>query len=95
MRAGFTVFAPPHGYAKAMSSAQAYTSEELQAMWQTFQQSQEASCPVCGGVVRIELVGDPAEGGGEVAEISAKCSNCGREGRDKPGEHTDTQGWLD
>ena len=75
-----------------------YTHGELEALWQTFQKSEQAECPNCGsGDVKIELVSDPAEGGSgkETAEIEATCGNCGREGTYQPGEEKDTYGWID
>lgn len=78
-----------------MTNAAPYTSEELEAIWQTFQGGQEPTCPVCSAPVTVELSEDAAERNVEVAEIHVSCTNCGRRGRDKPGEHTDTQAWLD
>ncbi|WMT58628.1 hypothetical protein [Truepera radiovictrix] len=78
-----------------MADAQSYTSEELLAMWQSFQLNQQPMCPACGEAVELELSGDPAESGADTAEFRAHCTGCGREGRDKPGEHGDVQAWLD
>lgn len=77
------------------STSEDYTSEELQAMWQSFQQNRQPMCPVCDAPVKVELSEDAADASVAVAEIQASCTNCGRSGRDKPGEHTDTQAWLD
>ena len=77
------------------SSEQRYSSEEMQAIWTTFQQTQEARCPVCDGPVEVEMSGDPATGGADEAEVQASCQKCGRTGKDRPGSHGDFQGWLD
>lgn len=95
MSAESTVFASGTPYTKPMSSTESYTSEELLAMWQSFQMNQKPMCPVCDAPVEIELTGDPAESGVETAEIQAHCTGCGREGHDRPGEHSDVQAWLD
>ncbi len=76
-------------------SEQGYSSEEMQGIWTTFQQTQAASCPACDGPVEVELSGDPATSGVDEAEILATCRNCGRTGKDRPGSHGDFQGWLD
>ena len=82
-----------------MTTAQAnYTHEELEAIWQHFQRSENLDCPNCGEAkVRVELISDPAESGGgkEAAEIEAKCDNCGRTGTYQPGEEKNTYGWID
>lgn len=90
-----TVFGAPPLYTWSMSNTESYTSEELLAMWQSFQMNQQPMCPVCDAPVEIELTGDPAESGAETAEIQAHCTGCGRGGHDKPGEHSDVQAWLD
>ncbi len=76
-------------------SEQRYSDDEMQAIWTTFQQTQAASCPACDGPVEVELSGDPATDGTAEAEVRAICQNCGRTGEDRPGSHTDFQGWLD
>lgn len=72
-----------------------YSQDELVAIWEAFQrQSEEPTCPACGGRVHVELSRDPAEGESKEAEIYVECSNCGRHATDTPGAH-DTYGWTD
>lgn len=78
-----------------MADATTYNSEELEAVWQAFQMGQEPTCPVCSAPVTVELSEDAAERDVAVAEIYVSCTDCGRKGRDNPGEHTDTQAWVD
>lgn len=80
-----------------MSDSQAahYSSDEMQAIWTTFQQNSEARCPVCDGPVEVSLSGDPAQVGVDEAVIRASCGACGRTGEDRPGSHGDFQAWLD
>lgn len=72
-----------------------YSSDEMQGIWTTFQQTQEARCPACDGRVEVTLSSDPATDGADEAAFRADCTNCGRTGEDRPGSHTDFQGWLD
>lgn len=72
-----------------------YSSDEMQAIWTTFQQNGEARCPACDGSVEVALSGDPAEAGVDEAVVRASCRSCGRTGEDRPGSHGDFQAWLD
>ena len=76
-------------------ASERYSADEMLAIWTAYQGTQEARCPVCDGAVEVALSGDPAQEGVEEAEIHAVCSQCGREGKDRPGSHTDVQAWLD
>lgn len=76
-------------------SRERYTSDDMEGIWTTYQQAQEARCPVCDGAVEVVLSGDPATEGVDEAVIRATCASCGREGEGRPGSYTDFQAWLD
>ncbi len=85
--------ATPNTSGTAANCDYEFTDDNLLALWLEFQKDQQASCPVTGAKITINLENDPAEGAGEPV-VQVKCTRCGREADFKPGPH-EGFGWAE
>jgi hypothetical protein len=70
-----------------------YSLEQLEAIWLDYQRVGQATCPIDGVRLEIELVNHPVEGGSDIAEVYVK-SPRGKSAIYRPGDST-VRAWIE
>lgn len=70
-----------------------YSLEQLEAIWLEYQKAGQATCPIDGVRLEIELVNHPVEGSSDVAEVYVK-SPRGKSAIYRPSDST-VRAWIE